>query len=106
MLYILTKWSISLVGIGESIRGGAMDFVDSATGTGGDHVETHKGAREAEQGIARMETGNNKYNATTGVTGATTTGAFAGSTQTGTTNPQNTAAPVQNTTVPPGGAAY
>ncbi|KAI8973071.1 hypothetical protein BD414DRAFT_499021 [Trametes punicea] len=46
-------------GLGNSIRGNAMDFVDSATGTGGRHTETDVGRVQTEQGINRMEAGRN-----------------------------------------------
>ncbi|KAK7692031.1 hypothetical protein QCA50_005436 [Cerrena zonata] len=84
-------------GLGESIRGGAMDFVDSATGTGDRHQETQKGAREVEEGISKIEHGNN-YKAAPTVTGVTTAGKQTGpATQAGATNPHNnTAVPVQN----------
>ena len=66
-----------------------MDFIDSATGTGGRHQETEKGATETEEGISRMKHGSN-YNGLACITGTTTTGAFSGPTQAGTTNPQIT----------------
>ncbi|KAH8077760.1 hypothetical protein BXZ70DRAFT_1012896 [Cristinia sonorae] len=52
-------------GIGESLRGGAMDFVDSATGSHRQHPETQRGAAETEQGIARMENHNSVNTSTT-----------------------------------------
>lgn len=43
-------------GLGESIRGNAMDFVDEATGTAKrGHGATARGEAEAQQGIANME---------------------------------------------------
>jgi len=60
-------------GVGESLRGGAMDFVDSATGTGGAHQETAKGAREAEEGIARMDHSTTAPAAGTGTTTSSAT---------------------------------
>ncbi|KAI0696603.1 hypothetical protein BC835DRAFT_1341517 [Cytidiella melzeri] len=43
-------------GIGESIRGNAMDFVDSATGTERrGHGATVNGQRETEIGVSNME---------------------------------------------------
>ncbi|KAI0828456.1 hypothetical protein BC628DRAFT_66461 [Trametes gibbosa] len=44
-------------GLGDSIRGNAMDFVDAATGTAGGrrHTETDVGRQQTEQGIGRME---------------------------------------------------
>ncbi|KAI0643967.1 hypothetical protein C8Q79DRAFT_1011786 [Trametes meyenii] len=44
-------------GLGDAIRGNAMDFVDSATGTSRrHHEETDVGRAKTEQGINRMET--------------------------------------------------
>ncbi|KAI0077508.1 hypothetical protein K474DRAFT_1661597 [Panus rudis PR-1116 ss-1] len=63
-------------GVGDSIRGNAMDFVDSATGTGGAHPETQVGARKAEQGVAQMEskpttTSHTGIGSSTGTAGST-----------------------------------
>ncbi|KAI0746213.1 hypothetical protein C8Q80DRAFT_1319513 [Daedaleopsis nitida] len=46
-------------GIGNNIRGNALDFVDSATGTdrNGGHPEADLGRRQAEQGVQRIEAG-------------------------------------------------
>ncbi|KAI9060409.1 hypothetical protein FKP32DRAFT_1595491 [Trametes sanguinea] len=60
-------------GIGESIRGNAMDFVDTATGTGGRHTETDVGRVQTEQGINRMEAGRNAPPTSTQPGAATTT---------------------------------
>ncbi|KAH9846884.1 hypothetical protein C2E23DRAFT_697441, partial [Lenzites betulinus] len=46
-------------GLSNAIRGNAMDFVDSATGTGGRHAESDIGRQQTEQGINRMHTGRN-----------------------------------------------
>lgn len=44
------------IGIGESLRGNAMDFVDSATGTAQTgHGAAVKGDQEMETGMANME---------------------------------------------------
>ena len=43
--------------MGETIRGEALDFIDSAVGTSKHHDETERGAEETEEGIARMEHG-------------------------------------------------
>ncbi|GBE84060.1 hypothetical protein BKA93DRAFT_806462 [Sparassis latifolia] len=46
----------TLEGMGDSLRGGAMDFVDSATNTGSEpHPETEAGARKTEAGISEMK---------------------------------------------------
>ncbi|EPS98128.1 hypothetical protein FOMPIDRAFT_1051710 [Fomitopsis schrenkii] len=37
---------------GDKLRGGILDFVDSATGTGGHHAETDVGDAKMRQGIA------------------------------------------------------
>ncbi|KAI0916524.1 hypothetical protein AcV5_002993 [Taiwanofungus camphoratus] len=42
-------------GAGDCIRGSAMDFVDSATGTGGHHTETDVGAQKTRAGIAEVK---------------------------------------------------
>ncbi|TCD61929.1 hypothetical protein EIP91_007697 [Steccherinum ochraceum] len=54
-------------GVGESIRGGALDFVDSAVGHGKRHNASQRGAQETEQGIARMEGGKAGANNAGGV---------------------------------------
>jgi len=41
-------------GAGDKLRGGAMDFVDSATGTGGHHAETDMGNQKTQAGMAEM----------------------------------------------------
>ena len=66
--------------MGESLRGNAMDFVDSATGTAQrGHGATVKGEAEAQAGIANMEnrgppvgTAPNNVNVGTGGVGAST----------------------------------
>ncbi|KAI0635472.1 hypothetical protein C8Q77DRAFT_1217284 [Trametes polyzona] len=60
-------------GLGNSIRGNAMDFVDAATGTGGRHTETDIGRHQTEQGINQMETG--KHAPTSTQASATSTAA-------------------------------
>jgi len=45
-------------GMGETLRGGALDFVDSAVGHGKRHNASQRGAQETEEGIARMEHGS------------------------------------------------
>lgn len=48
----------SVQGMADTVRGGAMDFVDSATNTGsGQHQATTTGAHKTEEGIHRMEHG-------------------------------------------------
>ncbi|OBZ77269.1 hypothetical protein A0H81_01649 [Grifola frondosa] len=43
-------------GVGDSIRGGAMDLIDAlAGGTGGHHAETEAGAQETREGIQRIK---------------------------------------------------
>ncbi|KAI0653839.1 hypothetical protein C8Q70DRAFT_1142866 [Cubamyces menziesii] len=64
-------------GLGDSIRGNAMDFVDSATGTGGRHTETDVGRVQTEQGINRMETGTNAPPTSSQPTTATSTSSAA-----------------------------
>ncbi|KAI0329360.1 hypothetical protein GY45DRAFT_1280018 [Cubamyces sp. BRFM 1775] len=64
-------------GLGNSIRGNAMDFVDSATGTGGRHTETDVGRVQTEQGINRMEAGPNAPPTSAQPTAATTTNSVA-----------------------------
>lgn len=46
-------------GLGDSVRGGAIDFVDSVTGTskGEKSDASVKGAQKTKEGIARMEHG-------------------------------------------------
>ncbi|KAI0748953.1 hypothetical protein C8Q74DRAFT_1361961 [Fomes fomentarius] len=44
-------------GIGNNMRGNAMDFVDSATGTNVEHPETDVGRAQTEEGVERMEKG-------------------------------------------------
>ncbi|TBU22789.1 hypothetical protein BD311DRAFT_769744 [Dichomitus squalens] len=44
-------------GIGDSIRGNAMDFVDSALGTEKHHPESDIGRAKTEAGVNRMEAG-------------------------------------------------
>jgi len=63
-------------GMGDTLRGGAMDFVDSATGTGPSrHPETDIGAQKTETGINQMESRatntSGSTNATTGTTAGT-----------------------------------
>ncbi|KIP01210.1 hypothetical protein PHLGIDRAFT_131333 [Phlebiopsis gigantea 11061_1 CR5-6] len=71
-------------GLGESIRGNAMDFVDSATGTAQTgHSATERGTRETAVGVANMEsrapapatttTGTSTRTAATPAAGAATT---------------------------------
>ncbi|KAJ8487362.1 hypothetical protein ONZ51_g4209 [Trametes cubensis] len=64
-------------GLGDSIRGNAMDFVDSATGTGGRHTETDVGRVQTEQGINRMEAGTNAPPTSSQPTTATSTSSAA-----------------------------
>ncbi|KAI0367344.1 hypothetical protein BV20DRAFT_970779 [Pilatotrama ljubarskyi] len=64
-------------GLGDSIRGNAMDFVDSATGTGGRHTETDIGRQKTEQGINRVETGSAGTTTGTSTTQPTTTSTAA-----------------------------
>ena len=40
------------VGAGDKLRGGVLDFVDSATGTGAHHAETDIGDAKMRHGIA------------------------------------------------------
>ncbi|THH28611.1 hypothetical protein EUX98_g5585 [Antrodiella citrinella] len=54
-------------GLGETVRGGTLDFIDSAVGHGKRHNATDRGAQETEEGIARMEHGKAGANATTPV---------------------------------------
>ncbi|KAL1938698.1 hypothetical protein VTO73DRAFT_11301 [Trametes versicolor] len=61
-------------GLGNAVRGNAMDFVDNATGTGGHHAETDVGRAQTERGINRMETGH-PTNTTTTNPSATSTAA-------------------------------
>ncbi|KAH9923828.1 uncharacterized protein B0H18DRAFT_1013548 [Fomitopsis serialis] len=74
-------------GAGDKLRGGAMDFVDSATGTGGHHAETDVGDAKMRQGVAQT-----RQPATTGT--ATTTAAPASTTA----NAPTTAAPASTPT--------
>ncbi|KAH9943969.1 hypothetical protein B0H21DRAFT_694941, partial [Amylocystis lapponica] len=48
----------TIEGAGDSLRGGAMDFADSATGTGARHPETDVGAQKAHTGVAQMKGGD------------------------------------------------
>ena len=41
-----------LIGAGDKLRGGVLDFVDSATGTGGHHAVADVGDAKMRQGIA------------------------------------------------------
>ncbi|KAI0339182.1 hypothetical protein BDW22DRAFT_1431796 [Trametopsis cervina] len=78
-------------GIGESIRGNAMDFVDSATGSErAGHGAAVRGQQETEVGVANMERRQPNVNAS-----ATTTG-YTPASQTAPTATQTapTAAPV------------
>ena len=50
--------------MGESLRGGTLDFVDAAVGHGKRHNASDRGAQETEEGIARMEHGKAGANAT------------------------------------------
>ena len=68
----------TLSGIGNNIRGNAMDFVDSATGTSRQHPETQIGRAQAEEGVQRMEAGRHAA-----------------------PDPAHTAAPSTTTTAPP-----
>ena len=52
------KLLMERVGLGESIRGNAMDFVDSALGTGKRHPESDIGRAKTEAGVNRMEAGS------------------------------------------------
>ncbi|TFK91325.1 hypothetical protein K466DRAFT_541962 [Polyporus arcularius HHB13444] len=62
-------------GIGNNIRGNAMDFVDSATGTGPRHsTEAEVGRKQTEEGVQRMEAGSH------GVANTSSTAATTGST--------------------------
>ncbi|EMD32345.1 hypothetical protein CERSUDRAFT_118718 [Gelatoporia subvermispora B] len=72
----------TFAGAGDSIRGNAMDFVDTLTGSGGKHAETDVGTRETKEGVARMK-GVNPGNAASGVVGQESVG----------TQPTTTAAP-------------
>ncbi|KAI0710482.1 hypothetical protein C8Q76DRAFT_737604 [Earliella scabrosa] len=65
-------------GIGNNIRGNAMDFVDSATGTSRQHPETQIGRAQAEEGVQRIEAGRHAA-----------------------PDPAHTAAPSTTTTAPP-----
>lgn len=47
-----TQFIDLLIGAGDKLRGGILDFVDSATGTGGHHAETDVGDAKMRQGIA------------------------------------------------------
>ncbi|KZT71105.1 hypothetical protein DAEQUDRAFT_137491 [Daedalea quercina L-15889] len=40
-------------GAGDKLRGGILDFADSATGTGGHHAETDVGEAKMQQGVAQ-----------------------------------------------------
>ncbi|KAF9811514.1 hypothetical protein IEO21_06565 [Rhodonia placenta] len=67
----------TIEGAGDSLRGGMMDFADSATGTGGHHTETDVGAQKTQTGIAEMKGSGTAGTApqTAGARGtATTTG--------------------------------
>ncbi|RDX49494.1 hypothetical protein OH76DRAFT_1403733 [Lentinus brumalis] len=65
-------------GIGDNIRGNAMDFVDSATGTAPHHTaEVEVGRKQTEEGVQQMEAGSHgvanpsSTAATTGTPGTT-----------------------------------
>lgn len=96
------------LGIGESIRGNAMDFVDSATGTAGrGQGATMKGRQETETGVANMEGRapmGSGVAATTATAPATTTAA-PGSTTTGSNAPNTGATMGTGTTAGAGGMA-
>ncbi|RPD56485.1 hypothetical protein L226DRAFT_531376 [Lentinus tigrinus ALCF2SS1-7] len=95
-------------GIGDNLRGNAMDFVDSATGTGPRHsTETEGGRRHTEEGVERMETGSHAFahpssTGTTATTGQAPTGTTTtGQTPTGTTTAAQAQAGTTTTTQPP-----
>jgi len=86
-------------GMGESIRGNAMDFVDSATGT--EHKgrgAAVQGQREAETGVANMEGRPPQHMAGPGTAPTTTqTAPSATAASTATTAPAATAGPAATT---------
>jgi len=86
-------------GAGDKLRGGAMDFVDSATGTGGHHAETDVGDAKMRQGVAQT-----RQPATTGT--ATTTAAPTSTTANASTTAQAPAsAPTNASTAAPAAGA-
>ncbi|CCM05315.1 uncharacterized protein FIBRA_07529 [Fibroporia radiculosa] len=46
-------WNV-VEGAGDSLRGGAMDFIDAATGTDGHHAETDIGIQKTHAGMAEI----------------------------------------------------
>lgn len=42
-----------LIGAGDKLRGGILDFADSATGTGGHHIESDIGDAKMRQGTVQ-----------------------------------------------------
>ncbi|KAI0692921.1 hypothetical protein C8T65DRAFT_730415 [Cerioporus squamosus] len=77
-------------GVGNNIRGNAMDFVDSATGTGPRHsTEADIGRRQTEEGVQRMEAGSHGVANPSSAASTTTTGTgTTGHTPTATTTAQ------------------
>ncbi|KAH9837986.1 uncharacterized protein C8Q71DRAFT_755474 [Rhodofomes roseus] len=73
-------------GAGDKLRGGVLDFVDSATGTGGHHAETDIGDAKMRQGAAQTK------QPTSGTAAGTTT-ATAPAATAGTGTNTTTAAP-------------
>ncbi|PCH37121.1 hypothetical protein WOLCODRAFT_28928 [Wolfiporia cocos MD-104 SS10] len=94
-------------GAGDALRGGAMDFVDSATGTGGHHAETDVGTAKTQAGMAEMRSngpgtaGTAPLNVNTQQTGTTSTAAAptAGAVPTTGTAPGAAATGTENRTV-------
>jgi len=64
----------TVAGAGDAIRGNAMDFVDTLTGTGGRHTETDAGAQQTNAGLARVK-GATSGDAASGAVGEETVGA-------------------------------
>ncbi|KAI0758383.1 hypothetical protein BC629DRAFT_1598056 [Irpex lacteus] len=90
-------------GIGESLRGNAMDFVDSATGTENrGHGAAVRGQQETAVGVNNMENGRHADTGGVGTTGYGS-GGVTGTTAT-TTSTVPTAAPVGNVNATGGGA--
>ena len=92
----------TLSGIGNNIRGNAMDFVDSATGTAErGHGATVRGEQEAETGVTNMKRGAPPV----GTAPSTTTTEGGAATAT-TTAPEATVGSKGPAVNPPGSSAY
>ena len=54
-LFACSADSLEHIGAGDKLRGGILDFADSATGTGGHHAETDVGKAKMQRGVAQTQ---------------------------------------------------